>query len=113
MSVKFSVWRPLAPTEVARLPEGPGVFELATLVRTILFIGAAPEGFTAALSDDIPIPPHVHAGRLYFRFYPTDHPEKVHADLLNEYRQRHGGALPPAQSKPPSPLRPLRHLKAV
>lgn len=115
MSIPFSEWQPLVPAEIARVPESPGVFEVATLVRTVLFIGAASENLLAALHHHHALPGHplMHSGRLYFRYHATDEPERVQKELLAEYRRSHGGALPPAQDTPgPSPG-PRRHLKAV
>ena len=44
MSIPFSSWKPLGPSAVAEAPTTPGVYELATLVRTVVFIGATNYG---------------------------------------------------------------------
>ena len=115
MTAGFSVWRPLTAAETVAVPESPGVFEIANLVRTILFVGTVPESLAASLTQylDAPGQRQPLAGRLYFRFLPTDDPEKVQNDVLLSYQEHHGGALPPAQTNPLPPLRPTRHLKAV
>lgn len=115
MTVALSAWRPLVEAEVAALPDSPGVFEIATLVRTVLFIGAAPESLIATLTRqlDAPAALHAHGGCLYFRSCATENAEQVQAALLQSYRELHGGALPPAQTSPPPSPRPVRHLKAV
>ncbi len=112
--VSFSHWRPLIPAEVERVPDCPGIFELATLVRNVLFLGAA-QSLQAALAHHLASPGalHVQAGRVYFRYLPTDDPEQLQLDRLEDYRRCHGGALPPAQSMSPPLPRPRRHLKAV
>lgn len=115
MSESFSTWRPLAHAEIDRLPECSGVYELATLVRTVLFIGAATENLRDDLMQHLGggSLPLLRGSNLYFRHRATDDPAQLQSELLDDYRARHGGALPPAQSEPPSPPRPRRHLKAV
>ena len=116
MTISFSSWHPLAEAEVASLPDSPGVFEVATLVRTVLLIGAAPESLVTTLTRQLDTPGTVRAqaGRLYFRCYATEESERLQGELLQEYRTLHGGELPPAQTTPPPPQpRPIRHLKAV
>jgi hypothetical protein len=115
MTLAFSQWKPLVAAEIALLPESPGVFEIATLVRNVLFIGAAADTLTSALTTHVDRPGalHARAGSLYFRYAPTDDPDRTQVELLSRYCERHAGSLPPAQSTPlPSP-RPQRHLKAV
>lgn len=115
MTPALSQWRPLDAAEIALLPESPGVFEIATLVRNVLFIGAAVESLLSTLTAHVAGPGVVHArvGRLYFRYAVADDPDRAQVELLSRYCERHGGSLPPAQATPlPSP-RPQRHLKAV
>ncbi len=78
MTIAFSAWHPLVEAEVAALPDSPGVFEVATLVRTVLFIGAAPESLVATLTRQLDAPGtlHAHGGRLYFRCYATEESER-------------------------------------
>ena len=115
MTEAFTTWRPLCVAEIEKVPESPGVYELATLVRTILFIGAATESLTTELAHHLNVQtaPLVRSGSLYFRFRPSDEPLQLQNDMLADYTARHNGALPPAQSTPPPPPRPKRHLKAV
>jgi hypothetical protein len=116
MTIAFSQWKPLVAAEIALLPESPGVFEIATLVRNVLFIGAASESLARTLATHLNGPGmlHARAGSLYFRHAPADDADRVQVELLSRYCERHGGSLPPAQSTPPSsPPRPQRHLKAV
>jgi hypothetical protein len=112
----FSIWRPLIPAEIAKVPECPGVFELATLVRTVVFIGAAPESLASSLGRHLQTggSPSVQAARLYFRYQASDDAEHAQRERLEEYRRTHGDRLPAAQSEAPPPrLQPRRHLKAL
>jgi hypothetical protein len=115
MTPAFSAWKALDWSTVALLPNSPGVFEIANLVRTTLFIGAATDSLVTTVTAHLETPSalHARAGRLYFRYAPTEDAERMQSDLLACYGERHGGALPPAQSKPPPTARPARHLKAV
>jgi hypothetical protein len=115
MSAAFSTWKALDWSTVALLPDSPGVFEIANLVRTTLFIGAAPESLVTTITTHLETPAglHARAGRLYFRFAATEEAGRIQAELLTRYGERHAGSLPPAQSKPPPAARPARHLKAV
>lgn len=115
MTPAFSTWKSLDATEITQLPETPGVFEIATLVRTVLFIGAAPESLATTLSTHLEAPSilHARAGRLYFRYAATEDAERAQAGLLARYGECHGGILPPAQSATLAAPRPARHLKAV
>ncbi len=110
----FTTWKPLDAIELSGLPETPGVFEIATLVRNVLFIGSATESLASTLAShlDSPAVPHARAGRLYFRYAATEEAERLQADLLAQYRERHAGTLPAAQTSA-APSRPARHLKAV
>jgi hypothetical protein len=115
MSMPFTTWKPMTPAMLADVPPCPGVYELATLVRTVVFIGAANENLNGALTQHLNAPAtlHPHFGRLYFRTVAHDDPEHVQVELLDEYRARHAGALPSAQKSTPTPPAPERHLKAV
>ena len=114
MTIPFSMWRPLRPAEIADAPESPGVFEIATLVRTLLHVGAAPESLVLTLVRYTETPGQLQSstGGLYFRYAASEEPEALQTKLLDAYRERHGGALPPAQEASDPPPR-TRHLKAV
>jgi hypothetical protein len=110
--IDFSTWRPLVPGEIGAIPESPGVFEIATLVRTLLHVGAATESLLGTLTNylESPHPVQSHTGGLYFRYAAEPDPDRLQAELLDAYRTRHSGVLPPAQEGP-APRQ--RHLKAV
>jgi hypothetical protein len=117
MSINFSTWKPMIPALIAEAPTCPGVYELANLVRTVVFIGAAGDNLSDALTQHMNAPAtlHPHFGRLYFRYAPLEQPEGAQAALLEAYRASHSGAFPAAQmTRPePPPAMPRRHLKAV
>ena len=118
MSINFSAWKPMTPAVIAEAPNCPAVYELGTLVRTVVFIGAADDDLSQALNRHLSVPQSLHPplGRLYFRFAQLDEPEGTRAVLLEEFRTSHAGALPVAQSNQPAPapvVETRRHLKAV
>ena len=116
MSMNFSAWKPMIPALIAEAPTCPGVYELANLVRTVVFIGAASESLAEALTTHLNAPATVpHCGRLYFRVAPLEEPEEAQVALIEAFRASHNGAFPAAQLMPPPPLpeAPRRHLKAV
>lgn len=114
-SLTFSAWKPMVPGLVAEAPTCPGVYELGTLVRTVVFIGTAEENLNEALARHLNAPATIHPqiGGLYFRTVAIDDPDHVQVELLDEYRRSHGGAAPAAQASQPPPIPPRRHLKAV
>jgi hypothetical protein len=118
MSINFSTWKPMIPALISEAPTCPGVYELANLVRTVVYIGAAGENLSDALTQHMNAPAtlHPHFGRLYFRFAPLEQPDGAHAELIEEFRASHSGAFPAAQLTQPQPQpepMPRRHLKAV
>ena len=118
MPIMFSPWKPMTAAAIADAPACPGLYELATLVRTVVFIGAAAENLSEALTAHLNAPAtlqHPPAGRLYFRVAPLDDPEETQRELIEAYRAAHAGAFPAAQlTQPaPQPTTPRRHLKAV
>jgi hypothetical protein len=117
MSINFSQWKPMIPAVVADAPTCPGVYELGTLVRTVVFIGAADDSLSETLARHLTVPQtlHSHVGRLYFRVAPLEEPERTRAALLEQFQTSHAGSLPSAQLSQPAapPPEPRRHLKAV
>lgn len=118
MAINFTPWKPMTPAVIAETPACPAVYELGTLVRTVVFIGAADGNLSETLNQHLSVPQtlHPHLGRLYFRFAQQDEPEGTRAVLLEEFRTSHAGALPVAQLNQPAPtpmVEPRRHLKAV
>ena len=70
MFAKPDDWQPLTPEVIAALPESPAVFEVANLVRTVLFIdraqGKLRERLTTLWQDPTRLP--VRPGGHYFRY---------------------------------------------
>src|SRR5262249_46145457 len=113
--ITFSPWKPMVPALIAEAPVGPAVYELGTLVRTVVFIGSAPENLSETLTQHLNAPAtlHPHFGRLYFRHAVLEDPDHGQRMLLDAYRACHAGSLPAAQTTAPPPSVPQRHLKAV
>jgi len=90
-------WLPLTPDSVAGVPDGPGVFEVANLVRNVLYIGRAEGNMRTRLAGLFqpgnPLPPA--PGGYYMRYEATPDEASVYADRMSDYRQGHGGLLPP------------------
>jgi hypothetical protein len=93
----MNAWSRLTPDTVENIPEEPGVYELATLVRNTLFIGRSAERtLRGCLHDEL-------SGRasmirqqpLYVRYEPTAKDDQRHRELVDEYRRAHAGKLPP------------------
>ena len=115
MAITFSPWKPMVPALLADVPASPGVYELGTLVRTVVFIGSASENLSETLIQHMNAPAtlHPHFGRLYFRHAALEDPDHGQTALLEAYRASHAGSLPAAQTDAPPPPAPRRHLKAV
>ena len=86
-------WRRFTLEIIGELPEGPAVFEIANLVRTVQYIGSADnlrERLTTYWQELRPSP-----GGYYFRFHePQKAGEEALATHLASYRAAHGGLLP-------------------
>jgi len=99
-------WRRLTPETIAELPETGAVFEVANLVRTVLFIGRASGNLRARMaayvSDDVKLRPC--PGGYFFRYEPTVSEEETLDQRLASYLSSHAGMLP-AGNAGPQPLR--------
>jgi len=99
-------WRRLTPETIAELPETGAVFEVANLVRTVLFIGRASGNLRARMaayvSEDMKLRPC--AGGYFFRYEPTTSEEETLDQRLASYLGSHAGMLP-AGNAGPQPLR--------
>ena len=107
-------WQQLTPEVIAALPESPAVFEVASLVRSVLYIdrahGKLRERLTSLWQDTAKLP--VRPGGHYFRYELTPREEEELQKRLAAYRRRHGGALPPinqdAEPRAPGTVMPIR-----
>jgi len=114
MFIKPDDWQPLTPEVIASLPESPAVFEVANLVRTVLFIdrahGKLRERLTTLWQDPTKLP--VRPGGHYFRYELTAREEESLQKRLATYRKRHRGALPTinhqAELRPSGTVTPIR-----
>jgi hypothetical protein len=91
-------WLKLTLSSVESVPAGPGVYEVATLVRNTVFFGRT-DGRTlrACLSDIL-----AHQSRqraLYFRYEETPRDEQRYRELLSGYKRTHEGSPPPLNSR--------------
>ena len=95
-----SVWRPITSSTLEELPEEPAVFELANLVRSVLFIGGSPaQGLRTEVSSVL-ADPRLRSAARYLRFELTGEPAMRAEQILSEYRASHRGEVPPAQGNP-------------
>jgi hypothetical protein len=91
-------WCRLIPAVIAGLPETPGVFEVGSLVRNVLFIGRADgslrERMTSLIQTQEKLPPS--SGGYYFRYELATDEEDALGKRLSAYQDGHAGLLPPA-----------------
>jgi hypothetical protein len=119
-------WLKLSLDNIEAVPRVAGVYEIATLVRTTLFIGrSAGKDIRSCLSSELSDPAsQIRQRTLYFRYEQTSRDDQRHRDLLEEYAQQHCGQQPPlnqradrgrAHAKTGRPARAAdhRHLRAV
>ena len=95
-------WSRLAPDTVEKVPAKTGVYELATLVRNVMFIGrTAGNDLRSCLHDEMTDPRTQDRQRsLYFRYEETPSEDQRHRELLDEYARDHSGKLPPLNQRP-------------
>jgi hypothetical protein len=103
-------WCRLIPAVVAELPETAGVFEVANLVRNVVYIGRAEgrlrERLTTVAQTQDRLPSNC-VGGFYFRYDLAQNEESVLATLLSSYQSKHGDRLPPGNREGAMPARPL------
>lgn len=93
---QFSSWYPLTAASIRTLPDEPAVYELGTLVRSVLLIGAADRGLLrAALAGHLRPQGLQHPpGAIYFRYMITPEPAEQATARLDHYRRTHCGRAP-------------------
>jgi hypothetical protein len=102
-----SAWQSLTPTTVDSLPDAIAVFELGSLVRSVLYIGGdANEGLRASVARAL-ADPRLRMHARCVRWELTTDPRARAAQLLAGYRATHDGAPPFAQPRSPSSIRTL------
>lgn len=96
MDVAPGRWIRLNPDNVATLPDEAGIFEVANLVRNVVFIGRAEGSLRQRLATlaqaGNPLPASI--GGYYVRVIPTATEETALAERLAEWATRHGGRVP-------------------
>jgi hypothetical protein len=99
-------WRRLTPETVAQLPEVSAVFEVANLVRTVLYIAAADGNLRARiglLTQDAKL--SARPGGYYVRWEPATAEADALDATLGAYRRIHAGTLPARNRDTQAPLR--------
>ncbi len=86
-------WRRFTLEIIGELPKSPAVFEIANLVRTVLYIGAADDLRAHLMKYWQELRPS--PGGYYFRFQQgKEAGEEALTTHLASYRAAHGGLLP-------------------
>lgn len=91
-----SIWVRLTPERIAQLPEAAAVFEVASLVRTVHYIGCAEGNLRARITgmwSDLRKLPQCSGG-YYLRYEPATAEAEALERRLAAYRQRHRGGMP-------------------
>lgn len=102
-----SAWQPLTPNALDGLPDAMAVFELGSLVRSVLYIGGdANEGLRASVARAL-ADPRLRLRVRCVRWELTTDPRARAAQLLAGYRATHEGALPAEQPRQASSVRTL------
>jgi len=95
-----ATWQPLTATAIASLPETTAVFEIGSLVRTVLYIGGDPsEGLSTAVRRALESP-RLRLRAHCIRWEVTADPRGRAAELLAAHRAAHRGASPAEQPRP-------------
>jgi len=96
MNVTPGRWLPLIPEVIEALPNHAGVFEVANLVRNVLYIARAEGQLRERVTALGPFPNQLPPcpGGHYFRFELTKAEDDTLHRRLTEFQSRHGGRLP-------------------
>lgn len=93
-------WQPLTPSAIASLPEAMAVFEIGSLVRTVLYIGGDPEEGLRSAVRRVLGTPRLRLRAHCIRWEVTTDPRGRAAELVAAHRAAHGGAGPAEQPRP-------------
>lgn len=91
-------WLPLVPDIVTGVPARSGVFEVASLVRHLLYVGPGEGNLQARLLELSRVPGRQlpqSIGGYYFRYRVTDTEGDALNAVLAAYGRQHGGRIPP------------------
>lgn len=96
MDVAPGNWLPLTADNIEALPDRAGVFEVANLVRNVLYIGRGEGRLRERVAAMGPIPSHLPPcpGGHYFRFELTQKEDDALERRIKSFQSRHRGRLP-------------------
>jgi hypothetical protein len=96
MAITFGPWQKLNPATIESTPDLPGIFEIANLVRSILYCGRADGSLQQRLAGLGPVPRDVPAsiGGYYVRVALAVDEEAALAERHAAFREAHAGRLP-------------------
>lgn len=102
-----AAWQPLSPEVLDGLPDTTAVFEIGSLVRSVLYIGGDPnEGLRACVARALENP-RLRMRARCVRWELTSDPRARAGQLLSAYRAAHDGALPAEQPRAAATVRSL------
>jgi hypothetical protein len=102
-----SAWLPLTKHVVDALPEATAVFEIGSLVRSVLLIGGDSNETVRTAVQRALDDPRLRLRAHCLRYELTTDPRGRANQLLAAYRAAHGGALPSEQPPLPATLHAL------
>lgn len=96
MEVTPGRWLKLTPENIKALPNEAGVFEVANLVRNVVYIGQGDGRLRDRIESFGPVPSALppSVGGHYFRYEITSSEGETIERRLEGYRREHGGSLP-------------------
>lgn len=96
MQIAPGRWHRLNVETIEALPNAPAVFEIGTLVRTVLYVGRAEGRLRDHLSALGPVPNHLPpaVGGYYVRYELTPAEDESLTRCLKTHQARHRGRLP-------------------
>lgn len=81
----------------------PGVYELADEHKRVIYIGQSATDVPNRIRQHLARPGPVRDGACYWRYAYSRVPQADEARLLADYRDAHGGELPPCNTAAPLP----------
>jgi hypothetical protein len=96
MAITFGPWQKLNPSTIELTPDAPGIFEIANLVRTVLYYGRGEGSLQRRLVGLGAVPANVPAsiGGYWVRIALVDDEETALTQHQAGYRAKHDGRLP-------------------
>jgi hypothetical protein len=96
MNVAPGRWLPLTADHIEALPNQAGVFEVANLVRNVLYIARGDGRLRERVASMGTVPSHLPpcAGGHYFRFELTPKEDLALEQRIKSFQTRHRGRLP-------------------